>query len=456
MPIANFKPDAQTEHQPDLPVIQPTSYKGIVADDNTTPINALTAYVEGMPWAVDYYCQIINRDNDLKELDPAQKSIYQQYKKIAQLEIRVTQALNTSQDAENKLLSIQGNAVMYSCVVPNEGDTFTAMVAGGHRGIFRVSNVERKTFNLGSVYTVDYLLVAYADVDVERYRDLEMKVVQTYYFDKSRYIAGQDPLLVPEEHQNVREIEVSYDQLVKYYFRNFFSREYQTLIIPGQEKDIYDSFVTSFILKITETFDAYEIRHVRELPTENDFFLEQSQLWKVLYERDIAMLHQTNRKMGLLAASYFSSEPMLQGFRYTRIDDIVYPLQGDFSMTTGIYTQQVSPADNSLMKEVPSPIGDINFILQNNYIEEKQTTQLIYQVLSDDNYVLSEAFYNQTSGQSVLESLVSDYLNRRPLDNKKLVALAKSSLVWGRLEQFYYIPILLLLMKVSSAEAYSV
>lgn len=456
MPIANFKPAAQPEHQPDLPVVQPGSYKGIVVDNNTTQIQSLTAYVEGLPWAVDYYAQVINESNDLKEQDVGQKSTYQQYKKIINLEIRVAQALSSSQDAENKLLSIQGSGICYSCVVPNDGDMFTAKLVNGHTGIFRVSNVERKTFNLGSVYSIDYLLIAYVDVDVARFQDLESKVVKTYFFNKDRFIQGQDPLLIPEEQQNVLDIELSYKQLVRYYFKNFFNREFQTLIIPGQDLSIYDAFVTNFILKITETFDAYEIRHVRELPTENNFFLEQLQIWKVLYDRDPMLLPQVVRQMGMVKVSYFIAEPLFQGLRYTKIDRIVYPAYGDVTVTTGIYSEDIIPSDMDVLKEAPSPAGDIHAILRNNYVEEKKTTPLIKQITEDQNYVFSQAFYDQSGEQTVLEALVSDYLNRRPLNQKRLVALVKSALTWGRLEQFYYIPVLLLLIKVSATEAYSV
>ena len=71
----------------------------------------------------------------------------------------------------------------------------------------------------------------------------------------------------------------------------------------------------------------------------------------------------------------------------------------------------------------------------------------VYPVLRDDYYVLGADFYNQTTTQSVLEDAVSNYLLGDALDINSLSNTAKLFTRWGMLEQFYYVPILLTLIR---------
>jgi hypothetical protein len=68
-------------------------------------------------------------------------------------------------------------------------------------------------------------------------------------------------------------------------------------------------------------------------------------------------------------------------------------------------------------------------------------------VLIDDYYVLSADFYSQANTMSLLESAVWQYLNGTKLDALQLVKTADLVYNWGVLEQFYYTPILLVLMR---------
>jgi len=76
-------------------------------------------------------------------------------------------------------------------------------------------------------------------------------------------------------------------------------------------------------------------------------------------------------------------------------------------------------------------------------------------VLKDDFYVLSRAFYEDTADKSVLEILVKDYLKMQTLDLDKLYRLTETFKKLGRLEQFYYGPILMVLIKEADRASYS-
>ena len=70
-------------------------------------------------------------------------------------------------------------------------------------------------------------------------------------------------------------------------------------------------------------------------------------------------------------------------------------------------------------------------------------------VLDETTYVFTEAFYEMKSGQSILESLTLDYLKGKPIQLAQLSGLIERCRNCGRLEQYYYFPILLTLIKAS-------
>jgi hypothetical protein len=450
MPVASRKPTADpTALKPVLPTIEPKDYQSIVVDDNQLPLNSLITYMEGSPWTVDYYNQVITRDNDIREFDPGQVNIYQQYTKITGLEVRVTTPLTDSQESDSALVSVTGAALIYPFLVPNIGDVFVAEASEGRRGVYRVDNVERKTFNKGSAFSIEYQLVCYVDSDQDYYRNLEDKTTKIFFFDKQRLTAGLAPTLIEKDFKELNNLNILYEELCLFYFRTFFSREYGTLILPGQQYSIYDAFVVQYILKIVNTTDAPEIRHIKNLSIEHEKYLAQNQFWSVLLARDPELLNYCNRQMGLTQVKNFGHDPVFTGLRYTRLDYIVYPIVGDESLTSGYQNPPKLPtAMASVIKTQTSP-GNLAALVQDTIVTQNRAIPFINPMLSDDQYVFTAQFYNDGTGQSMLEALTQDYLKGNALSVEVLTKIANRYSKWGRLEQFYYIPILLTLIKTS-------
>lgn len=454
MPVAGYRPDEQLPTKPNLPQIQPKQYESVVVDDKYTPIKSLIAYVEGAPWTVDYYSQVVTKHNDLREIDPGSPSIYQQYQKIIGLEIRVSAALTDSYDTNTGITTVSGNGLMYGTVLPNVGDYFITDTGDAKKGIFRLTNVERKNFNRDSAFYIEYDLTGFAETIPETYTELESKVIRTYYFSKERLIDGLQPLVKEEDHQQIDGLRDSYLNIIKYYFRTFFNRKYMTLVLPGQSFGIYDSFLVDYLLKIVDSFDAEEIRHMKQLPTDFEVFLSQPQLWKLLYERDYDNLTYVNQRMGLVQKNNFNTSSWIRGMAYSNVDYVVYP---------------ISPDESSLVKEDPRvktlsieeiiETKNVSGVLANmitlQYVEPTKTYQQILPVLIDDYYVFSSNFYLNTVNQSLLEILTKDYLKRQAIDLKKLYALIGTYKTWSRLEQYYYTPILITLIKEADRGTYT-
>jgi hypothetical protein len=442
MPIATFDPIPDEQTDIDLPRVEPAVYKSIINDDRYQPLQGLISYVEGAPWSVNYYNQILTQHTDLRELDVNQAAIYQQYSKIINLEIRVTDQLTESQDQISGLITVQGSGIIYPFLTPNANDYFVASVGDGKDGLFRITQVDRKSHHKNSVFSAEYVLIAFLGDNDPRYLNLEQKTTNSVYFNKDRLIEGLQPTLVTSEHNTALFLKDFFHQCCEFYFSNFVSKDYGTIIIPKQIKTIYDPFLVNFLLKITETSDAKEIATISQLNMEQLKRLTEPQLWSLLLNSNnlsATLLSGCNSSMGILQNSFFSTNPVMSSFRFSRFYGMVYP------------TRRVP--EDPFEKSFPIPP-----VLFNSIIEERGTnpisTVLIKPVLIDNFYVLSEAFYTKTPPLSLLETLVLNHLQNKAIPTADVKKLCDDYLNWGLLEQFYYLPILMLLIKVTVSGLY--
>lgn len=444
MGIASYKPEAEGPITPYTPQTAEETYKGIVADNHQTPIPSLVQYLEGRPWTVDYFSQLVAEHNNLEEIDPGKNAAYQQYQKIFNLELRVESPLSPSYDQETGRTTTTGTALILH-VLPNVSDYFVSDAGSRQFGLFRVTSLERLTFNNKSVYRINYTLVNYISPSLAEWTDLEKKVVRSYYFNKNRVIEGLTPILRKEEHELVSQVHDYFESFTEAYFRKFFNRTQMTLVVPGQPTSVYDSWLVQFLFKIIDTSMSPLICEMKVLSTDNERYMDQPQLWTMLEERNYEMLNYINQKVTLVHRSQFRGSSFLRGATYNRADHYVYPIVRNLDVMTGDDPFPLTSSGEALYN--PRFMTEPDLALKNIYVKGTGSYSLIKSVLNDDFYVLSRDFYEKTSDLSVLEVLIKDYLKGQTLDLDMLTALVRAYDHWPVLEQFYYGPLLMLLMK---------
>ena len=73
------------------------------------------------------------------------------------------------------------------------------------------------------------------------------------------------------------------------------------------------------------------------------------------------------------------------------------------------------------------------------------TQPIIKPIFKDDSYVFSLDFYDNTSSQSLLESLTSAYLKDEEVSEINLKKVYTDLKNWSDIERFYYAPVLIFL-----------
>lgn len=416
-----------------------------VIDTQWQPRTSLLTHIEGSSWTVDYYAQVLTTDSDLSGQQLSTSAVYQSYRCIKGLELKVTSPLTTDQEDSTKVMKVNGASVLYPCVLPNEGDMFIADIGEGKRGVFRITQTLKKSIFKEACYEIQYGL----DTDAtDKLSDLQAKAIETYYFHRDYLNLGKNPLILSNEADVLIDLQRQFALVVKQYFKRFYSQEYKTLMLPAQPQAVYDPFLVDYLLSQFQTEHAPELLHLRKLNVDDDPVLRCDSLWTALKTRNQAYLNTAFQKAGLVSTQTFSADAWLHGIRYSGFRYVVYPADPVLAVDA-LYQNNLKPlAAQSLQ---PSPVTEgMNSAMVRAFNLRDTVTEvgeLIYPVTQDDYYVFSEHFYTQSTQQSVLESLVWSYLNQQALDKTQLLDVSKQYYRWGLLEQFYYVPILLTAMQ---------
>jgi hypothetical protein len=485
------KPDVAPPVEVATLLVSEPRYKTTTIDLAWIPKTNLLTHIEGSGWSVDYYAQVITTDSDLSGQQITASGVYQSYNLIKDCEIKVTTALNASQDDTTKAMRVEGIAMLYPFIIPNEGDMFIASTMDGRSSVFRVTATNKKSVSKQACYEITYSIDTEA---TDKILDLKKKVIKTYYYLKNFLSYGQNPLVVSTDYLAYAQLEEKYYTLLRYYFKRFFSKEYMTLLVPNQAGITYDSFLVEFMTKMFSTDQAPELIGLKRLNVDEDPALKSDSLWTVLLSRNEFHLQTCFKRVGLVDSLLFFTDPLMYGIKYSGFNRVVYPLDPVLGVDDSDYDSDNDEDD--LGKEIavvgivktdtvprvvgywggsaagPStaswfdeldPTGQEEFVAPVAFAKDprwsfyktwntkniEQPMGSIKPVSGDDYYVLSKDFYTRTSSMSTLECLVWDYIEHKRMDVEQLVGSVKLVSGWGALEQFYYIPVLLTFIKAT-------
>ncbi len=450
MPVVEPSDLVEQIEQPAPVQIAAPQYRGVTVDTRYVPQSSLLTHIEGSSWTVNYYSQVLGEDNAVEGQNVTRQAIYQQYRLIRGFELKVTQPLQSTQDETSKSMTMTGGANVYPFVVPNVGDMFIADVGDGREGVFKITRSERRSIFKETAYAIEYVWIDYSTP--QRRNDLGAKTVQTLYYVRDFLMHGQNPLLVESDYKLAQELAERYHEMADVYFNAFTSDEFRTLILPAQVGPTYDHFLVQAVKSHFSTWDAKQLRHLRTLNCAGDNAMRSLTVWDILSQRKPRLLKGCARRMGLVGARQIGSpkDPMMEGIYWSGISYVLYPKDPSINVNLEETVPRAVTLDEGLV-DSPSRITNLSELLGETDLAglPYPSAPLVHAVLGDDHYVFSQAFYDKSEGQSKLEMAVHDYLEHRNISPKLLLALCDTYHAWGGLERFYYMPIVLLLIKAT-------
>ena len=412
------------------PVIDPRPERSIVVDTQYTPATHLLAHVEGSNWPVIYYRQQLGIGDELRPLQLGTTATHQQYQRIDNLPFKVNSSLTQSQDTDTKEFQVTGESTIFYGLVPNLGDMFIADVGDGRAGLFTLTETERMSYSKDACYRVAYVHVGYLN---ETYQaDLDLKTVSRVVFDMTMLELLDNPFVAESDYQRLVRLQQLDARLRTHFVERFWSPDVQTLKLPQQFTVVYDGFHANYC----RTIGLMDLSHPIRIYHNGLMRYEHVKtIWQCLYDMTADEIPYCHRTFTNVSVSVFKDKPVQRGVAFSPFLETIYPA-GEFYTDdpAAVITAGLWPTLGTEPRTVPS-MPTISGVPYFNLIG------------GDECYVFSRAFYDlQSESMSVLERLVFNMLSGVDVKSDELLLLCNHVLKLRPIDQFYFIPVLSLLI----------
>lgn len=441
-----------TAIQETQPHVKPLRARSNIIDTRYVPLSHIVVNAAGTPWTVDFFGQVLGEDTEVGPVQFNGLAVYNQYVNIKHLEIRVDEPLKEVIDPETNETRIEGTAKWYNNIYVNVGDAFLVDIGDGREGVFQVTEVNKGSSFQDALYRATYVLIDYAEGTAAYREQLEVRVVDTKVFDKELLSANKNPLLVDADYVTRDKVKYEFTRSVRSYLKDFYSREHRTLIVPGDNLKIYDRFLIKFLQAVLDTVDNPEVKHLTALNISDGEGVDAFQIWTAIKELDEGLVDIINQKMWVLLVNAFNRIPYFASIRYSGLDGVLYPNNSYPGIVGNVATGYGSAPwvvvdENHPDFEAYDPLPDFVNVLNEDL---EVAPPMIHPVTRDDYYILSNEFYNNLEGQSALEIILRKVMRKETIKHQWLLDLANASKDWRSLDRFYYLPIIIALLKNSS------
>lgn len=414
-------------------------WKHAVVHSRDFDASSLLTTIAGFSYNVDYYSQVLGSADEPRPFDPKQSSVFQQYQKIENYELKLQDSISQTFDPQDNRMVAQGSALTYPYLIPNIGDAFIGDIGDGKAGLFTVFEAIKKTRFKQTTYEIQFELLYV--VDKELFDTIEARTVLTSYFDKDYIKFGMDPVLTTETYHASKTLKSSIQELLAEYLSEFYSYEYSTLLVPSDSKGVYDPFITKVMLTLFDSSDHPLLSKISQLNADDSQFNKYIDIWTVILRQQPSLIDNCFSEVQVLPTRTFSRNPQFQTIAFSGIDLIVMPITRNPTVDdhlglsrTLVGTRNTKSAADSVTKPL-TPSGE--------------ALMSIPSVEGSPQYIFTQAFYEgmvPSEEQSDFENLIKRYLAKEHLDHREIMGFFNSRDYWTHFERFYLIPVLLILM----------
>jgi len=378
MPI--FNPSQPTTPAPTTKVEPEVSVSQVY--ETAAHKTPLITEIEGEPWVVQYYHQLMVSGESPRPLDPSLSPTLQQYLKVTDFRLSVTDELSYSQDGATQLSELTGSGLIYpDTVAPHVGDMFVGFIEAGRKGIFTLTRVQSLGYYKRTVYQVEYRLFAEASIPLQE--NLEAKVVQYRYFDFRRLKAGHSPLIEYSVANSERNFLKDARRIMDRLYTHYYSPRLKTFVVEHLGEQFYDPWAVGFYNAVIPHTLRGQYPVAEEYSIDESIeYMERPTLWMAVLKQDTYILETMPRTYINKDAGNFSSYSMYHSIINVGIDYVSVP------------------------KDWKEPTVD----------------------LTESPYLFSHALYTPNADKSQIEMGVYEYIEGGSISNQRLAMLVESAM----------------------------
>lgn len=477
MPIYEI-PIPEKKPEPPIANVTTPSYQHAIVDSKKTPIEAPAAWIGGSNWYVDYYMQNYGAEEESHAFDPDKHIAYQSYNKINRMILKLQGALSVEDMISNGRMAATGTALVppNPGIIPNEHDVLIADIGEGTAGQFTVESVRKLSLNAATAYEITFRLARVASEKITA--QLDAKVVENYYYRRDSLILGQNPLLIDVDFQATISLEEYYDQIAALWSASNMSYTHNTWVLPNQPQPIYDPYVVRAMLRLMSARQHPTIKNVIEYNCDDYRIPKYDDIYSAVMKRASHLIYRCFNKYQTINFIALKPNPLQNSIRWSGLEYGIIPatanLDGDnygklfelpgiggpaIAVTGGKltgFTNLKCWADPNIPCEIADK-GEQDKGVTPGGVDNNPDLNGIGQpgmdipTIGAPNYVLSEAFYKRDLPSCTkFERLIWEILDGKQTNYQDVFPFCKDFTKWGRLEQFYLGPFLLMMIRNAS------
>ena len=238
-------------------VARSTSDLGTMSEDDKQNASVL-AYMEGSAITCTFYTQLTSDSYGRSTYNTYSESIdqvHQRYRKIINFQMKLKDEVKYSYDQEATKSTVEGEAVLYPFFCPYKGDMFIYQTNTNKLGLFKITEPPtRLAISNSTCHEIKFILITWVTDDV--LARLESYVDDVVYFDLDSFLASGGAFLTADEKKLTDDVEKAIAVLTHHYVADYFERKvYHTFI---ENACLYDPYVVEFCLTLFDLEDLPE------------------------------------------------------------------------------------------------------------------------------------------------------------------------------------------------------
>lgn len=379
-------------------------------------IERYVKYIDGKILELDYFSFIRGSNGENTLIDPADDT--QQYLRVKQLQITLVSPITTTNYND-----VTFDAVINAGIVPAENDLMVIQLLDGRLGMFKVSDITKRTYIAKKIYDIRGTFVFYSDANKEYFDSLYSKVKKTYIYDKSHITNNSAPIILEEKYKDKVKIADSFNGILNSYLNTFIHQK--VLSVDYNNVYHFDYNIQKLVISLLDDNHIRLLKHI-----DSDYDARRSIVDDILDGRST---------MSRLVNRYYT----VAGVQY----DI------SISATTALLSANIK--NNTI---VGTETGGNYFL--DTALPVNRNIPNMFRASPNNLYLFSDSFYDNNvidldEDFSLLEVLLRKYLVNETVDIKDLETLINDMGEWQLIEQYHYTPFVLLLMRYSMLNTYS-
>jgi len=411
------------DEEKEIPVVTRKETQTSVIFNSEEDIKSITQYIAGGKWSVTMFTQVgdINTEYVLPDTNIPRTEI--SYYKINDLIIYTETNIEMS-----NVEDITGNGTINAGYIPKYGDAFIAKVMGGRIGLFIITEVNKKIYNLHDIFDIEFKLHTFIDSDPTMYNDLVLKTVKEYTYDKDAITDYNAPIILNKDYIKKTEYKRYPREITRYYIDNFMDEESNTIILPTEASIFMDQYLLDFIFKVVSTDDDYRIIKLTRYQIDKIDDVTRT-IFDILINKRVKLIKKLNRNLKFYLIPPASARPQVSMLYYSNISYIIRDVEYDLPKFNIIENDEYLDRDIETFEE---PLGN-----------------------TARRYVFTDAFYNyDLENMGYFEKLVYSYLEDSVINEELLSKALLEYETWSTLDQYYLLPILVLIVRSASQHIY--